>query len=114
MITITKKDFDKANAEKKKQWDKDYLRNLEKTDLEKMVKPIKPIYPDYKNFPREHGVKSTLENPSPYVVALNNYGKELRQYELNLELWEQVKLMKDIQRSKLKLCLKKYKVKKQD
>ena len=52
-ITINKKDFDKRNAEKKIQWDKDYLKNLEKTKLEDMAKPIKPVYPDYKNSPIE-------------------------------------------------------------
>ena len=111
-ITINKKDFDKRNAEKKIQWDKDYLKNLEKTKLEDMAKPIKPVYPDYKNFPREHEVKSTLENPSPYVLALNKYYKDLYKYELNIELWDQLKLVKDVQRSNLKLCLKKYKISK--
>jgi hypothetical protein len=112
-ITITKKDFDKANAEKKKKWDKDYLKNLEKTNLETMVKPVKPIYPDYKKFPREQiGKKDDIEK-SPYLLALEKYYKEMPQYELNIALWEQIKLMKDIQRSNLKLCLKKYKVNKQ-
>jgi len=111
-LIITKKDFDKANADKKKKWEKEYLKNLEKTKLEDMVKPIKPIEPHYKSFTREQiGTKDDIEK-SPYLLALEKYYKELYQYELNIALWEQVKLIKDIQRSNLKLCLKKYKVEK--
>lgn len=107
---ITRDEFDKANAAKKLKYDKDYLRLLEKIKLEDMVKPTEPISPKYNDFPNESDTLPTRENPSPYIIALDKYGKELHEYEIKLDIWNQVKLMKDIKRSNLKLCLKKYKI----
>jgi len=107
---ITKKDFDKANTDKKLKYDKDYLISLEKIKLDDMVKPTEPISPDYKDFPNESDTLPTPKNPSPYIIALDKYGKELHEYKIKLDIWEQLRLIKDIQRSNLKLCLKKYKI----
>jgi hypothetical protein len=107
---ITKKDFDKANADRKLKYDKAYLILIEKIKLEDMVKPTEPIAPNYKDFPNEHNVMPTPKNPNKYILALDKYGKELEEYKIKLDIWEQLRLIKDIQRSNLKLCLKKYKI----
>jgi hypothetical protein len=81
-----------------------------KKQIKPLEKPIEPVHPKFEDFPREKGVKSTLENPTPYVLALQKYYKEQEKYKAAVEMYEQTKFIMDIQRSSLSLCLKKYKV----
>jgi hypothetical protein len=71
-----------------------------------MEKPVKPIEPQFKDFPQEKNVT----DKSPFIVAYKNWLKEKEKYEKEIELYHQTKMIKDIQRSTLKLALKKYKV----
>jgi hypothetical protein len=81
-----------------------------KKTVKPLEKPTPPVAPKFDDFPREKGVKSTLENPTPYVLALQKHYKEQEKYKAAVELYEQTKFIMDIQRSSLALCLKKYKV----
>ncbi len=111
-IQITRSEFDKANIKKQEQFEKDYLSNLNKTKLETMEKPVKPIFPDYKNFPKRVVLdyKAGSDPNDPLLLAYQKYYKDEAKYKLDLELFEQLKMVKDIQRSTLKLSLKKYKI----
>lgn len=73
-----------------------------------MKKPVKPVSPDYKDY-RDKEKPENFEK-SPYVLALNKYGKELEQYEKDVELYEQIKFIKFIKVANFRLCLEKYKV----
>jgi hypothetical protein len=94
-----------------------YMRDLEayesalaKQEHGKIEKPTKPAYPDPKDF--DLSVKSTATWDSPHVVALKRYYAEEAQYKKDLEAYEQQKMIADIQRSTLKLAMKKYRVEK--
>lgn len=78
---------------------------MKKPNYNEMEKPIKPIAPELKKYKRE--TKFLTEN-SPFTIAYRKYQKEWEKYEVDIVLYEQIKLMKDIQRSDLRLCLKKY------
>ncbi len=74
-----------------------------------MEKPIKPIEPQIKDFPRDR----EMNEAHPFVKAHRAYIKALYKYDADLEMYTQTKLIEDIKRSSLKLCLKKYKIKSQ-
>jgi len=84
---------------------------LPKQKINKMDKPVKPIQPnvsDRKKYPIDR-VKSSIGD-SDFARDYKKYQKDLAQYELDIILYEQTKFITDIQRSSLKLCLKKYKI----
>ena len=73
-----------------------------------MDKPIKPIYPnisDKKKYPMD-----LLTKNSKFHNDYKQYQKDLAKYKIDFELWQQTKFIEDVQRSSLKLCLKKYKI----
>lgn len=72
-----------------------------------MEKPVKPTEPLHKDYPIE---QSTATYDSLYVRAYKKYQKDLERYNEDMEVYEQTKFIIDIQRSSLKLCLKKYKI----
>ena len=75
-----------------------------------MEKPTKPKEPDIQEFPPEKFgfPKFPKDESHPWIKACMKYEKNLNKYNADLEIWEQAKLVKDIQRSSVKLCLKKY------
>ncbi len=76
--------------------------------MEKPVKPIAPDASDRKKYPQF--TTSTVTVDSPFVRDYKQYKKELAKYEIAMELWQQTKFIEDIQRSTMKLCLKKYRI----
>lgn len=77
------------------------------------IKPdklVEPKEPQFKDFPKVDG--PTRPN-SPYVIAYSKYQKDMRTYKAALIVEEQTKFIKDVQRSSLQLCLKKYFITKQ-
>ena len=66
---------------------------------------IKPVEPNFKDFPKE----STLSvYESSYTIAMAKYYSDLEKYSTELKIEQQTKFIKDVQRSNIKLCLKKY------
>ncbi len=72
-----------------------------------MEKPIKPIEPRFFDYPREEGLAN---EKTPYVMAYRKYEKDLKKYEEKIFMYLQTQMILDIQRSTLKLCLKKYQI----
>lgn len=78
-----------------------------------MIKPVKPTEPNYKDYPKTPGLmydKNGKPSDSLFVQALKKYDADQKQYEIDIVLYEQIKFIEDIQRSTLKLALKKYNV----
>lgn len=73
-----------------------------------MEKPIPPVKPHPKDF--RDSEPSSPKKPSPFVIAFQQYQKDMAKYEADLNTWEQTKFIDDIKRSNIKLCLKKYKI----
>lgn len=71
-----------------------------------MKKPIKPEEPQPSQFPRETPVS---EN-SPYVKAHRVWQKKQEQYEKDLYLYEQTKLIRFVKNADIKLILRKYEI----
>ena len=69
------------------------------------TKPQKPIEPRPCDFPRE---KSPATEKTPFIIAYRKYQKEMEQYKMDLELYEQTKLIKFVKNADIKLILKKY------
>ena len=81
--------------------------------MEKPKKPIKPKYEDYKTPTIPNGKNSKgdpLYQKLDYIEALKKYYKECEKYDLDMGIYEQLKLIKIIKYSKEKLILKKYKI----
>lgn len=71
-----------------------------------MEKPTKPEEPKPSQFPRE---KPVSEN-SPYVKAHRAWQKKQEQYEKDLYLYEQTKLIRFVKNADIKLILRKYEI----
>ncbi len=77
-----------------------------------MEKPIKPIYPDVtdkKKYPKEEG-KQFSDEKTPYIIDCRKFQKDMAKYEKDIELYEQLKLIKFVKVASEKLILKKYKI----
>ena len=87
-----------------------------------MQKPTKPVQPDPSDkvkYPNPHTKEGRNYLGEPIYLINKNFAQDYRQYQKDEEkykvdiiLYEQIKFIKDIQRSTLKLCLKKYNVSK--
>jgi len=81
-----------------------------------MEKPKKPIEPNIKDFPRpkksngENHLGEPLFLKTDYYVAYDKYRKELKKYESELEVYEQIKLIRLVKNSTEKYCLKALKI----
>jgi hypothetical protein len=75
--------------------------------MSKLEKPIAPIQPQAKDFP----IKGKVGLDSPFVAAYRKWEKEQKKYLEQREIYEQTKMIEDIKRSSVKLCLGKYKIK---
>jgi len=74
--------------------------------MEKPVKPTPPILGDAKyNQPG-----GPVQYNKTFSQDFKIYTKELMKYEAELEAYQQTKMLEDIKRSSIKLCLKKYKI----
>ncbi len=89
---------------------------MKKFIIEKPVKPIKPDTKDTVKYPRIVG-PNIYGNiipggvlPPKFQIDYKKYIKDMEQYELDLERFEQFKLIRLIKNSSDVLCLKKYKI----
>ncbi len=76
-----------------------------------MKKPIEPAMPDITDrvkYPLEFNNAKLID--SPFVRDYRRYQKDLEKYKTDIQDYEQLRFMLDIQRSNIKLCLRKYKV----
>lgn len=71
-----------------------------------MEKPTKPEEPKPSQFPRETPVSKN----SPYVKAYRAWQKKQEQYEKDLYLYEQTKLIRFVKNADIKLILSKYEI----
>jgi len=81
-------------------------------NMEKPIKPIEPNASDKKKYPGNPNAAKTMAEleQDPYIRDYRKYQKDMDKYKEDIVLYEQTKFIMDIQRSSLKLCLKKYKV----
>jgi len=80
---------------------------MQKTmDGKELVKPRKPIEPNVKDYPRA----TPVNEKSPFVIAYRAYQKEMEQYVIALEIYEQTKLIRLIKNAKIDFILRKYKI----
>ncbi len=77
-----------------------------------MEKPKKPVYPDVsdkKKYPKEEGKRFADEN-TPYIKDCRQYEKDKAKYDIDIERYEQLKLIKFVKVAKEDLILRKYKI----
>ena len=81
-----------------------------------MEKPIKPIEPKIETYPtpKESNGKNYLGQPLyqklDWVRDYQQYEKDLKKYNSDMETYEQIKLIKLIKNATEKYILKKYKI----
>ena len=75
-----------------------------------MEKPVKPVSPDYRDYKDKEKVSNPLK--SPFVLALDQYGKALDKYEADVELYEQLKMIRFIKVANPRLIVEKFKINK--
>ena len=74
--------------------------------MKKPVRPTPPNLADAKYNQPEGPVQYNKSFSQDYKIYL----KEFDKYQVELEAYQQTKMLEDIQRSSIKLCLKKYKI----
>lgn len=84
--------------------------------MEKLEKPKKPIEPkpNDKKYPKDRKsmrdmTKEEVDN-IPFIKDYKKWQKDIVQYEKDLELYEQTKLIRLIKNADIKFILKKYKI----
>ena len=81
-----------------------------------MLKPTKPIEPKWIDFPTptiangRNYLGDPLFTKFDFVKALEKYNKDIQKYEQDLETYNQIKLIKLVQNSTEKYCLKNIKI----
>lgn len=81
-----------------------------------MQKPKKPIEPKWENFPEPkepNGVNcfnQPIYTKLDWIKAMKNYKRDLEIYYLDLEKYEQIKLIRLVKNSTEKYCLAKLKI----
>lgn len=84
--------------------------------MKKMEKPKRPIEPNIKNYPlpKEPNGKNYLREPIfqrlDYIKDYEKFQKEMNKYNSEMEIYEQLKLIKLIKNSTEKYCLKNFKI----
>ena len=74
-----------------------------------MEKPKKPQEPNIRDFSSELKGPPTAEE-TPFILAYRKYQKDLVQYEIDIERYEQLKLIRFVKNADEKLILRKYKI----
>lgn len=69
-------------------------------------KPIKPIEPRVQDYPKE----SPVTKDNEYVKAYHKYIKELAKYEIEMDIWNQTKLIQLVKNASVKYLLKNYRI----
>ena len=77
--------------------------------MENLVKPTRPEEPSLRD-PKYKQPDGPVQYNHAFSQDYKLYQIALAKYLVELEDYEQTKLIKDIQRSTIKLCLKKYKI----
>jgi hypothetical protein len=99
---MTKKDEERKKLNRK-------LKDMKRPPL-----PVEPKFENYKHFARHMGDKNIHGDPitsnPEYVEALRKYYKEKEQYDEDIKLWNQLKLIKKIKHASLATCITKYKI----
>lgn len=78
--------------------------------MEGLVKPTRPEEPSLKDPKYKQSTDGPVKHNEAFSQDYKLYQIAFQKYLVELEDYEQSKLIKDIQRSSLKLCLKKYKI----
>ncbi len=82
--------------------------------MEKPIKPIQPSISDKGRYPdRDRSMSDMtpkeIEN-IPFIRDSKQYAKDKAKYDIDIELYEQLKLIKFVKVASEKLILKKYKI----
>lgn len=82
--------------------------------LPELVKPKKPIEPNIKDYPSRGksmaGMTKEEVEAIPFIKDSKQYQKDKAKYDIDIELYEQRKLIRFIKNADEKLILKKYKI----
>ena len=78
--------------------------------MEGLVKPNMPVEPKLRDPKYNQPTDGPVKHNEAFSQDYKHYQIAFQKYLVELEEYEQSKLIKDIQRSSLKLCLKKYKI----
>lgn len=78
--------------------------------MEGLVKPTRPVEPQLSDPKYKQPTEGPVKYNEVFSQDYQRYQKALEKYLKELEEYEQSKLIKEVQRSSLKLCLKKYKI----
>lgn len=73
---------------------------MKKPPIVQPDKPIMPIVPEYKDYMQE----------GAFIRAYRQYEKDLKQYKVDMENYEQIKWIRFIKNADLRLCLQKFKI----
>lgn len=79
-------------------------------------KPIKPIEPRHRDFPEPKEPNAYNHQGEPikvnhdFIDAYHKWQKDVKQYEEDLEEWEQKKLIRLVKNAKEDYIFKKYKI----
>lgn len=84
------------------------------TKLPPLAKPKKPVEPNIKSYPRSSRTMADMTQEEieniPYIKDYKKYQKDKAKYDIDIELYEQRKLIRFIKNADEKLILKKYKI----
>jgi len=81
--------------------------------MEKPNKPTEPIWADYPTPAKSNGVNHLghpLYQKLDWIADMEIYRKEYIQYEIDLEQWQQLKLIRILKKTSDRTILRKYKI----
>lgn len=88
--------------------------NRKLKDMKKPTCPDKPKYDHYRQYSRHMGDINIhgdpIESNPEWIEAYRKWRKLREQYEEDMKIWNQLKLIKKIRHSSLATCLTKYKI----